>query len=290
MTTFAEGAERNLALGIWGSASGSGAAAGVLLGGILTSALSWPWIFFLNAPVGALLLVLTPRLLRESKGAADTRHFDLAGATSVTASIMLFVYALTHGAEQGWSDPVTLVLLAGSALLLAAFVAIERRAVAPLLPLRIFRVRTLAAANVVVVVVGSIAFSEFFLLTLYMQQVLGYSPLQTGAGFLAFALTVAVVSQVAQSAHDAVRGTPGARRGAPARRSAARVVRPATRDRALRHRRSARSSLNAIGMAPLLRPDDDRGPRRRRRADAGHRVRAHQHEPPARRRGRAWLW
>src|SRR3954469_7942525 len=100
MTTFAEGADRNLALGIWGAASGSGAAAGVLLGGVLTSALSWPWIFFLNAPVGALLLVLAPRLLQESKGAAATRHFDLAGATSVTASIMFFVYALTHGAEQ----------------------------------------------------------------------------------------------------------------------------------------------------------------------------------------------
>jgi EmrB/QacA subfamily drug resistance transporter len=197
MTTFAEGPERNLALGIWGSASASGAAAGVLLGGILTSALSWPWIFFLNVPVGALLLVLTPRLLRESKGAFDTRHFDLAGASSVTAAIMLFVYGLTHGAEQGWSDPLTVGLLVGSALLLVAFVAIERRAAAPLLPLRIFRVRTLAAANVVVVVVASIAFSEFFLLTLYMQHVLGYSPLQTGAGFLAFALTVATVSQVA---------------------------------------------------------------------------------------------
>src|SRR4051812_13689561 len=137
MTTFAEGAERNLALGIWGSASASGAAAGVLLGGILTSALSWPWIFFLNAPVGVLLLVLTPRLLKESKGVVDTRHFDLAGASSVTAAIMLFVYGLTHGAEQGWGDLLTVGLLAGSAALLAAFLAIERRAVAPLLPLRI---------------------------------------------------------------------------------------------------------------------------------------------------------
>src|SRR3954470_16158482 len=97
MTTFAEGRDRNLALGIWGAASGSGAAAGVLLGGIVTSFLSWPWIFFLNAPVGVLLLVLTPRLLRESRGQVGTRHFDIAGATSVTASIMLFVYALTHG-------------------------------------------------------------------------------------------------------------------------------------------------------------------------------------------------
>src|SRR3954467_2146444 len=104
MTTFAEGPERNRALGIWGAASGSGAAAGVLLGGVLTSFLSWPWIFFLNAPVGVLLLVLAPRFLRESRGQVGTRHFDLAGATSVTAAIMLFVYALTHGAEQGWSD------------------------------------------------------------------------------------------------------------------------------------------------------------------------------------------
>src|SRR5712691_2122142 len=114
MMTFAEGAERNLALGIWGAASGSGAAAGVLLGGVLTSFLSWPWIFFMNAPVGVLLIVLTPRLLRESRGQVGTRHFDLAGATSVTGALMLFVYALTHGAEQGWTDTVTLALLAGS--------------------------------------------------------------------------------------------------------------------------------------------------------------------------------
>src|SRR3954462_7143966 len=160
MTTFAEGRDRNLALGVYGAASGSGAAAGVLLGGVLTSFLSWPWIFFLNAPVGVLLLVLAPRFLRESRGQVGTRHFDLAGATSVTAAIMLFVYALTHGAEQGWSDVVTLAVLAGSVLLVAAFLAIERRAVSPLLPLRIFRVRTLAAANVVVVIVASIAFSE----------------------------------------------------------------------------------------------------------------------------------
>ncbi|MDX6504204.1 MAG: hypothetical protein QOE29_1329 [Gaiellaceae bacterium] len=199
MTTFAEGSERNLALGIWGAASGSGAAAGVLLGGVLTSFLSWPWIFFMNAPVGVLLLMLTPRLLKESRGVVGTRHFDLAGASSVTASLMLFVYGLTHGAEQGWTDTVTLALLGGSAVLLAAFVAIEQRAVAPLLPLRIFRVRTLAVANIVAAVVTSIAFSEFFVLTLYMQHVLGYSPLQTGAGFLAFALTIAVVSNVAQT-------------------------------------------------------------------------------------------
>jgi EmrB/QacA subfamily drug resistance transporter len=197
MTTFREGRERNLALGIWGAASGSGAAVGVLLGGLLTSALSWSWIFFINVPVGIAVMAVSPWLLRESRSAPAPRHFDIAGAVAVTAGAMLLVYALTRAPDSGWGG-ATSALLAGSALLLAAFVFIEHRSSAPLLPLGIFRLRTVSAANAIAVLVGAIVFSEFFLLTLYMQQVLGYSAVATGAGFTAFALSVVVFSNVAQ--------------------------------------------------------------------------------------------
>jgi EmrB/QacA subfamily drug resistance transporter len=199
MTTFPEGRERNVALGIWGAASGSGGAAGVLLGGVLTSYVSWPWIFFVNVPVGLALLAVTPRLIAESRVSLGHRHFDVTGAAVVTGALMVLVYGLTRAPEHGWTDGPTLALLVGGALLLATFVAVERRASAPLLPLGLFRVRTLAAANVITVVLASMAFSEFFLLTLYMQRVLGYSPIQTGAAFTAVAATIAIVSNAAQT-------------------------------------------------------------------------------------------
>ena len=198
MTTFAEGRDRNLALGIYGAAAGSGAAAGVLLGGILTSYLSWPAIFFINVPVGLAAIALTPIVLRESRADLPHRHFDVAGAFSVTAGLMLLVYALTQATSDGWTSTTTLSLLAGSVALIVAFVVIELRSKAPLLPLGIFRLRTLTAANVTMAVVGAAAFSEFFLLTLYMQDILRYSAVQTGIAFSAFALTVVVASNVAQ--------------------------------------------------------------------------------------------
>jgi EmrB/QacA subfamily drug resistance transporter len=198
MTTFAEGRERNLALGIYGSASGSGAAAGVLLGGLLTSYLSWSWIFFVNVPVGIAAAALAPVLLRESRADLGHRHFDLAGASTVTAGLMLLVYALTRATTDGWTAPATLVLLAASAALLLAFVVIERASRWPLLPLRIFRSRNLSVANGAIAIIGAVAFSEFFLLTLYVQDVLHYSPVQSGVAFVAFALTVVVASNVAQ--------------------------------------------------------------------------------------------
>jgi EmrB/QacA subfamily drug resistance transporter len=198
MTIFAEGRERNIALGIYGAAAGSGAAAGVLLGGVLTSYLSWPSIFFINVPVGIAAIVLAPILLRESRAQLPHRHFDFAGAFSVTAGLMLLVYALTRATTDGWLTSSTIGLLVASALLVLAFVAIELRSKAPLLPLRIFRLRTLTAANVTMAVVGAAAFSEFFLLTLYMQDILRYSAVQTGVAFSAFALTVVVASNVAQ--------------------------------------------------------------------------------------------
>jgi EmrB/QacA subfamily drug resistance transporter len=198
MTTFAEGADRNRALGIWGAASGAGAAAGVLLGGVLTSYLSWSWVFFINVPVGVAVIAATPFLLAESRGNQDHRHFDVRGATSVTAGVMLLVYAMTRATQIGWASTETLALLAASAVLLVAFVGIELRSPAPLLPLRIFRNRSLSAANTVVILVGAITFSEFFLLTLYMQQVLGFSAIRTGIGFATFTFSVIVFSNVAQ--------------------------------------------------------------------------------------------
>src|SRR6266516_1918973 len=160
MTTFAEGPERNLALGIYGAASGSGAAVGVLLGGVLTSYLSWSWIFYINVPVGVAAIALTPMLLRESRADVTHRHFDFPGAASITAGLMLLVYAMTRATSDGWGSGSTLALLAGAAALVLAFVAIELRSPSPLLPLRIFRSRTLSAANAAMAIVGAVAFSE----------------------------------------------------------------------------------------------------------------------------------
>ena len=198
MTTFAEGRERNRALGIYGAASGSGAAAGVLLGGVLTSYFGWSWIFFINVPVGAAAIALTPFLLRDSRADLPHRHFDLAGAASVTSGLMLLVYALTRATSDGWSSPVTVGLLAASAALLASFIWIESRSRSPLLPLRILRLRALAAANATMAIVGAVTFAEFFTLTLYVQDVLHYSAVQSGVAFVAFALSVVVTSNLAQ--------------------------------------------------------------------------------------------
>jgi EmrB/QacA subfamily drug resistance transporter len=199
MTTFAEGRERNRALGIYGAASGSGAAAGVLLGGVITSYLGWSWIFFINVPVGLAAIALTPFLLRDSRAELPHRHFDVAGAASITSGLMLLVYALTRAATDGWSSPVTLGLLGAAAALVAVFVWIESRSRSPLLPLRIFRLRALSAANATMLIVGAVTFSEFFILTLYVQDVLHYSAVQSGVAFVAFALSVVVASNLAQA-------------------------------------------------------------------------------------------
>ncbi|MGB8004217.1 MAG: DHA2 family efflux MFS transporter permease subunit [Gaiellaceae bacterium] len=198
MTSFPEGRDRNVALGIYGAASGSGAAAGVLLGGVLTSYLSWSWIFFINVPVGVGAAILAPVLLRESRPDLGHRHFDVAGAATVTGGLMLLVYALTRATTSGWSSSPTLALLASSAALIGAFVIVELRSPWPLLPMRIFRSGTVTGANVAMAIVGAVAFSEFFLLTLYLQDVLHYSAVQSGAAFVAFAGTVVVVSNLAQ--------------------------------------------------------------------------------------------
>ena len=198
-TTFAEGRDRNRALGIWGAVSGSGGAAGVLLGGALTSALSWSWIFFINVPVGAVVFVVAPRLVHESRAEVAHRHFDVPGAVSITGGLMLLVYAMTRAVQQGWGTGETIGLLAGSAALIVAFLVVEARSSAALLPLRIFRLRTLTGSNIAGLLLGGAVFSQFFVLTLYMQQVLHYSALQTGVAYLALTLTIIVFANVAQA-------------------------------------------------------------------------------------------
>ncbi len=197
-TTFAEGRERNLALGIWGAVAGSGAAAGVLLGGALTSGLNWSWIFFINVPIGVLVFGLSPWLLRESRAGLQHRHFDVAGGISITAGLMLLVYAMTRATQHGWGTAETIGLLVTSAALIVAFFLIELRSQAPLLPLRIFRLRTLAASNLSGLLMGGAVFSQFFLITLYLQEVLGYSALKTGVAYISLTLTVIVFSGLAQ--------------------------------------------------------------------------------------------
>ncbi|HST19312.1 MAG TPA: MFS transporter [Gaiellaceae bacterium] len=198
-TTFREGRERNLALGIWGAASGSGGAAGVLLGGALTSALSWSWIFFINVPVGILVIAVTPWLVSESRADLRHRHFDFAGATTITGGLMLLVYAMTRATQHGWGTPETIGLLAASGVLIASFFLVELRSKAPLLPMRIFRLRTLTGSNVAGLLMGGAIFSQFFLLTLYMQEVLHYSAIRTGVAYIGLTVTIIAFSAIAQA-------------------------------------------------------------------------------------------
>jgi EmrB/QacA subfamily drug resistance transporter len=196
MTTFREGRERNIALGAWGAVGGFGAAAGVLLGGILTDALSWEWIFFVNIPVGLAALALAPVLLGESRNRVAKR-FDAVGAVLVTAGLSLLVYAITEAGDFGWTSWESIALFLGSAGLLGAFALWERRITDPLMPFSIFRIRTLAGSNTAGFLMGTMLFSMFLLLTLYMQQVLGYSPLETGVAYLACAGTAIIWANVA---------------------------------------------------------------------------------------------
>jgi len=199
MVTFQEGAERNKALGILGAIAGAGAAIGVLLGGVLTEYAGWEWVFWINVPIGLITLIFVPRFVNESRVEGMSRNFDAAGATTVTASLLLLVYGLTQANSNGWGSAETIGVLLASAVLMAAFLFIEARSAHALMPLRFWKMRTPAGANMVGFVLGTIVFSMFFLLSLYMQQVLGFSALKTGVGYLAVALTAVVASGVAQA-------------------------------------------------------------------------------------------
>jgi EmrB/QacA subfamily drug resistance transporter len=196
-TTFRDGAERNKALGAWGAVAGAGGATGVLLGGILTDGLGWEWVLWVNVPVTLVVAALAPRVIAESRSESATRHFDTAGAISVTAGLSLLVYAIVDATDAGWGSLQTLGMVGVSAALIAAFVAIELRSQAPLMPFRIFRLRTLTGANVVGLLVGGSLFSMFFFITLYMQQVLGYSAIDAGLSYLPLAVTIIIASAIA---------------------------------------------------------------------------------------------
>jgi EmrB/QacA subfamily drug resistance transporter len=199
-TTFPEGAERNKALGIWGALGGIGATAAWLIGGPLVDGPGWEWIFFINIPLGLAALALSPLLLRESRAGLRRRSYDPAGALTVTGALVLLVYAVVEAPDVGWGDARTILLFAGSAVLLAAFALIESRHRAPLVPLRFLRSRTLVAANAVMFLNGTLAVGMPFVLTLYAQQVLGYSAVEFGVGSVVLAVAVTVGAIVAQAA------------------------------------------------------------------------------------------
>jgi EmrB/QacA subfamily drug resistance transporter len=199
VTTFPEGAERNKALGVWGAVGALGGTAGVLVGGPVTFALGWEWIFFINIPVAAGLIAVSPAVLRESRVALEQRTFDVAGATTITASLVALVYAVVEAPRAGWTSPETLMLIAASVALAALFGAIESRSAAPLMPLRVLRSRTLVGGNLVLAAIGMLAFGVNVILTLYAQQVLGYTPVEFGLAAAVVPVMATVGSVVGQS-------------------------------------------------------------------------------------------
>jgi EmrB/QacA subfamily drug resistance transporter len=200
-TTFTEGSERNRALGIWGAMGGAGGAAGVLLGGVLTTALGWRWILFINVPIGLVAAVMAHRLIAEGRRTAESRNFDLAGALAATVGLSILVLGIVRTDTTGWGSAQTLALIGGGVVLLLAFLGIEGRfAKAPLVPLRIWSSRTLSAANLVVLLIGGATFGMWFFVSLYLQQVLGYSPIKAGLAFLPMTLCIVAGSVLASRA------------------------------------------------------------------------------------------
>jgi EmrB/QacA subfamily drug resistance transporter len=197
-TTFAEGTERAKAMGVWGAIAGAGGSFGLLLGGILTDVLSWPWIFLINLPIGVATAFAALRYVPESRDETVRRRFDVAGAVSVTGGMIVLVYAIVRAQVKGWGSLHTIGLTAVAVALLVAFVFIERRSVAPLVRLSILRIRTLAAANTIMFVVVGGLFGMFFFASLYVQRILGYSPLEAGLAFLPVTVGIIVGAGVSQ--------------------------------------------------------------------------------------------
>ncbi len=305
LAIFPEGPQRNKALGAIGAVSGAGGAIGVLAGGMLTTWLSWRWIFFVSLPVGALIMAGARPLLPESRAGLGHRRFDVAGAVTVTGGLSLLVYAVVTAGGHGWASATTAGLLAGAAALIAAFILIEARSAAPLLPLSFFRNRTVTAANVAGLLLGGAVFPMFVFLSLYMQQVRGYSPIRAGLAFLVIAAGIIASSGLAQHLvtragaklvlHDRagrVRRRPGAVPAAACHRELHRALAARVPARGRRARPSLRRRPHRLhhGSAPGRRgpglgPDQHQPADRRRGRPGGdhhHRRRPH-HQPAARR-------
>jgi EmrB/QacA subfamily drug resistance transporter len=197
-STFEEGAARNRAVGAWGAMGAAGGSAGVLLGGIITDVLGWRWILFINVPIGVIAALLTERYVAEGRAEGGTRGFDLAGAVTATLGLSLLVFGIVRTDVTGWGSASTLAVMGGGLALLGVFVWIEGSvAKAPLMPLRIYRSRTLSAANVIVLLLGAAVFGMWFFVSLYVQQVLGFTPIQAGLAFLPMTLSIALFSVLA---------------------------------------------------------------------------------------------
>jgi EmrB/QacA subfamily drug resistance transporter len=196
-STFTEPKERHRAIGIWGAMGGAGGAAGVLLGGIITDAINWRWVFFINLPIGLIAALLSQRMLLEGRNAGATRNFDLLGALSATAGLSLLVFGIVRTDTSGWGDSTTLLTIGAGLVLLGLFLTIEGKlAKAPLMPLGLFRSRRLSAANIIIMLVGAATFGMWFFDSLYLQDVLGYSPLKTGLVFLPMTIGIVVGSTI----------------------------------------------------------------------------------------------
>jgi EmrB/QacA subfamily drug resistance transporter len=203
ITTFKEGPERNRALAVWGAIAGAGGAIGLLLGGVIVEVLSWRWVFFVNVPIGAAVLALAPRIVPESRSeSAREGGYDFGGAASITLGTIALVFTLIKADSWGWTSGKTLAGFAVAALLLVAFILIEQRHRDPLVPLRIFRNRSLSAADGSLLVIAAALFGVFFFCTLYLQQVLGYSALRTGVSYLPLSLSLIFASALASQLVD----------------------------------------------------------------------------------------
>jgi len=203
LTNFAEGSERNRALAVWGAIAGAGGAIGLLLGGVIVEALSWRWVFFINVPIGAVVLALAPRVLPESRSESGLRSgYDVEGAVAITLGTIALVFTLIKADSWGWTSGKTVAGFALAAVLIAAFLQIERTHRDPLVPLRIFSNRSLAASDATLLVVAAALFGMFYFLTLYLQQVLGYSALKTGVAYLPLSLTIIGASTLASRLVD----------------------------------------------------------------------------------------
>jgi EmrB/QacA subfamily drug resistance transporter len=285
-TTFPDGAERNKALGIWGALGGIGTTAAWLIGGPLVDGPGWEWIFFINLPLGLAALVLSPLLLRESRATTATRSYDPAGALTVTGALVLLVYALVEAPEVGWGSLQTIGLVAGSGVLLAGFALVESRHRAPLVPLRLFRSRTLVGANAVMLLVGAVAAGVPFVLTLYAQQVLGYSAVSFGVGSVVLAVAVAVSAIVGQTIVLRVGFRPVAATGMALLGAGSLLLTPGLGGRQLPRRHLLRAARLRPRDRARLCDRHGRGAGGRRRAGGRARLGPQQHRPAGRHRAR----